>query len=441
MKMKKRSVMYKKMLRMMLLFGLLAMILSACSLAGNSPTLPATLPVPTSQTQTDRREAQVQSVEIQVLQTDPIQVKAIINGSLTESCATLGEYQVQYASNTFQINLPMVIPADQDCIPVVTPFKTTILLDTSGVPAGTYTVIANGVSSVFILPAGDSATPGTSAPTSTPSTDSNPIVLIIVPNTAIPGVISTSVPTSRTCVDSAAFVTDVSIPDSTVMAPGTPFTKTWRLKNTGSCTWDSSYLIHYISGSTMTQQPGYWIVPQGQTVTPGQTVDISVGMTSPTENGTYKSYWGLKKENGQFMPIQGGANGNSFYVKIGVDNGTNGSAGKITAVSIDIELEQGSGTVCTADSTYFVRAYITADGPTTATYEIGSTAGQISAGYFTDGYLTPVSPVEYGTVSFDQAGTKTISYRFVGPYPYPSDITVLIRVNGGEWHNSKLLCQ
>ena len=71
----------------------------------------------------------------------------------------------------------------------------------------------------------------------------------------------------------------------------------------------------------MTQQPGYWIVRPGQTVAPGQTVDISVGMTSPVENGDYTAYWGLKKTDGPFMPIVGGANGNSFYVKIKVNNG------------------------------------------------------------------------------------------------------------------------
>jgi hypothetical protein len=76
-------------------------------------------------------------------------------------------------------------------------------------------------------------------------------------------------------------------------------------KNTGSCTWDSSYLVSYISGTTMSQQPGYWLVQQGQTVAPGQTVDISVGMTSPVENGNYAAYWGLKKENGELVPIQG----------------------------------------------------------------------------------------------------------------------------------------
>jgi hypothetical protein len=145
-----------------------------------------------------------------------------VNGSLTESCATLGEYQVKYASNTFQINLLTVIPADQDCVPAVTPFKTTIALDISGLQPETYTVIANGVSAVFILPVGNSVTPDAIVPTIAPTTTSNPIV----PNTAMPGVFPTTAPTSLTCVDSAAFVADVSIPDNTVMAPGAAFTKT-----------------------------------------------------------------------------------------------------------------------------------------------------------------------------------------------------------------------
>ncbi len=111
----------------------------------------------------------------------------------------------------------------------------------------------------------------------------------------------------------------------------------------------------------------------------------------------------------------------------------------ITAASIDIELEQGSGTVCTPDATYFVHASITGDGPATASYEIGSNAGQIAAGYFEDN--GGLSSYVTGTVIFDRADTKRINLRFVGPYPYPDDITVFLRVNGGEFHNTKLSCQ
>ena len=169
---------------------------------------------------------------------------------------------------------------------------------------------------------------------------------------------------------------------------------------------------------------------------PGQTVDIRVGMTSPVENGNYRSYWGLKNGAGQGIPVQGGADDDSFYVDIKIHNGN--ADGEVTATSIDIVPEQGSGDACTADSTYFVHASITTDGPTTADYEIGSTAGQISAGNFQDNY--GLSPSVSGIVVFDQADTKSINLRFVGPYPHPDDITVNLRVNGGEWINAKLFC-
>ncbi len=168
----------------------------------------------------------------------------------------------------------------------------------------------------------------------------------------VPGVVT---PSPTGCQDSAQYVSDDGM-DAATYAPNMPFSKTWRLRNTGTCTWDSRYLVAYLSGAAMTQQPGYWIVQPGQTVAPGQTVDLSVGMTSPVENGDYTAYWGLKKKDGSFMPIQGGVNGDSFYVKIRVNHGV---TGKITDQSIGIELEQGSGTVCTATSTYLVHAQIT----------------------------------------------------------------------------------
>ena len=93
----------------------------------------------------------MQSVEIQVMKSDPLQVNAVVRGSLTESCATLGPSQVQYTSNTFRITVYAVSPTDRGCAQVTVPFETTIALDIRGLPAGTYTVTANGVSAVFTL--------------------------------------------------------------------------------------------------------------------------------------------------------------------------------------------------------------------------------------------------------------------------------------------------
>jgi len=408
--------MKNKILQIITLVTVITVLSTSCASPVNMTVAPTAHTDPTpqaTQLQLASREAQVQSIEIQTLQTAPLRINAVVHGNLTESCATLSESHVRYASNTFQITVYVVSPADIGCVQATTPFDATIPLDTKDLPAGNYTVIANGVSAVFSLPMIN--------PTPSP----------------VPTIIT--VPTSADCVDSARFMSDVTIPDNTVFTPNTPFTKTWRLKNTGTCIWDGNYLVAYISGSTMSQQPGYWVVPQGQTVSPGQTLDVSVEMTSPIENGNYASYWGLKKLDGGFMPIQGGENGNSFYVKIKINNGA--TEGKITDQSITIELEQGSGTVCTANSTYFVHVSISADGPMTATYEIGSTVGQIPAGYFQTSPTGPVSPYVTGTITFEQADTEKIDYRFVGPYPYPDDITVNLRVNDGEWHNTKLSCQ
>jgi len=250
---------------------------------------------------------------------------------------------------------------------------------------------------------------------------------------------ATSAPAVSGCRDSAQYIGDDGI-DGTTYAPNTPFTKTWTVKNTGSCYWDDTYIVSYKSGAIMSQQPGYFIVHKGQTVAPGQLVNISIGMTSPVDDGTFRSNWGLKQENGRYMPIQGGVNGNSFYVKIKVSYGSGSSDGNITAESINIEPEQGSGPQCRADSTYFVHAYISADGPATAAYEIYSSAGQIAAGYFQDLENGGLSPSVTGILAFDQAGTQTINLRFVGPYPYPDDISMQLRVNGGEFYSAKLSC-
>ncbi len=248
---------------------------------------------------------------------------------------------------------------------------------------------------------------------------------------------ATSSPATTDCVDAAQYITDDG-QDGTTYPPNTPFTKTWTVKNTGTCTWDDSYLVSQVSGTAMSQQPAYLFIPQGQTVAPGQMVNISVGMTSPAENGTYRSDWGLQKRNVPLMPIQGGVHWRTFYVKLRVNDGTTAD-GKVTAATVNIEREEGSGVVCTAGATYFVHASITADGPTTASYEIFSSAGQIAAGNFQN--AQGVSPAVNGSLVFDQAGTKTIDLSFVGPYPYPDNITISLRVNGREFHNTKLSCQ
>ena len=99
-------------------------------------------------------------------------------------------------------------------------------------------------------------------------------------------------PAVREC---ASFVSDVTIPDGTYVAPGTTFIKTWRIRNNGTTTWTTNYRLVFVSGTQMASQSS---VNLPYNVGPGQTVDISVQMTAPTASGSYKSSWMLVNESG-----------------------------------------------------------------------------------------------------------------------------------------------
>ena len=111
--------------------------------------------------------------------------------------------------------------------------------------------------------------------------------------------------------DRVVFVADVTIPDNTVLAPGTAFKKTWKVQNAGTTTWTTGYALAFISGEQMSSTNS---VALTQTVAPGAQIDISVDMVAPTNNGTYQGYWKMKNAAGQFF-------NESIYVLIKVGAG------------------------------------------------------------------------------------------------------------------------
>jgi len=138
---------------------------------------------------------------------------------------------------------------------------------------------------------------------------------IILPTTAPPT--STPVVTPTPVCDLAQFIKDVTIPDGTTFAPGTSFTKTWRMKNAGNCTW-SGYSLVFDSGDSMNASSPIAI----GTVSPGQEVDLSVTLTAPATNGSYRGYWRIRSASGVLLPVLAGNQGQSFFVdiKVGVSS-------------------------------------------------------------------------------------------------------------------------
>lgn len=149
------------------------------------------------------------------------------------------------------------------------------------------------------------------APTQTPP----PPTPTVAPATQTIAPTVTSVPpTAVTYCDWVAFVKDVTVEDGTTFAPGEVFTKTWRLKNRGTCTWTPDYMLVFSSGS---QMGGTTATRLSAYVAPGQTVDVSVTLTAPNTAGAHTGYWMLRNPSGTLFGTGTKAN-TPFYVDIRV---------------------------------------------------------------------------------------------------------------------------
>jgi hypothetical protein len=114
------------------------------------------------------------------------------------------------------------------------------------------------------------------------------------------------------------------------------FTKTWRLRNTGSCTWDASYQLIFKEGDAMSGPASQQLT--AGTVSPGQTVDISVDLTSPSSAGEYRGDWLIRSDAGIVFGV--GTSGNvAFYLEIEVGEPT-ATPYPVLASDGELELDQ-----------------------------------------------------------------------------------------------------
>jgi hypothetical protein len=155
----------------------------------------------------------------------------------------------------------------------------------------------------------------TTTPAISPSAQGTSTLLLIntpLPGTPLPGVPSTTPSTTSTpagtqssALDNAIGVTDVTYPDGSEVPAGTPFIKTWRVKNLGPSVWDQDFSIIFGWGGQgtnwSTTRPSYFTA----TVQPGETIDISVTLTAPTIAGNYTAAFRLQNDKGyNFGPPQ-----------------------------------------------------------------------------------------------------------------------------------------
>ncbi|HEX2990064.1 MAG TPA: hypothetical protein VHO49_05255, partial [Anaerolineales bacterium] len=100
--------------------------------------------------------ANVLDVEIQVLETQPVQAIAVINGQLPDAgCTTVASTDQVQAGNVLNVVLTTSTDPVALCAQALTPFEQTVSLDVSSLAPAVYTVNVNGVERSFYLPTRD----------------------------------------------------------------------------------------------------------------------------------------------------------------------------------------------------------------------------------------------------------------------------------------------
>lgn len=159
----------------------------------------------------------------------------------------------------------------QAALPSPTPAPTNTVTPTPGITATATISVTN-------------ATPGTPMPTLT----------LYVPSAG-------GTPSSSTG-DNLGWVADVSIPDCTILPPGTEEVKTWKVKNTGTTTWTASYYALWTDIKNYDIYKYTDVVTQvqkklGEEIKPGTEYELDMKFMTPVETGVYKIFYTMVNPN------------------------------------------------------------------------------------------------------------------------------------------------
>lgn len=137
-----------------------------------------------------------------------------------------------------------------------------------------------------------------------------------VPPTSTPDASTTTTAISTSpvnCRDSAILIEDVTYPDNTRLSAAEKFTKTWKLQNTGTCTW-TGYTVAFVNGERMGSPDS---VPVPETASK-VTVDVSVELTAPSTDKVYRGNFELRNAAGKTVTM---GTESIFWVQIVVGTG------------------------------------------------------------------------------------------------------------------------
>jgi len=111
-------------------------------------------------------------------------------------------------------------------------------------------------------------------------------------------------PAAASCLDGMAWVADLTLDDKNmtapaVLQPGQQFSKSWRLRNAGTCAWSPDYALTFRSGNTPEARMGGSDIKIGKSVAPGQTVDLIANLVAPRAPGVHQGFWQMANAAGR----------------------------------------------------------------------------------------------------------------------------------------------
>ena len=230
----------------------------------------------------------------------------------------------------------------------------------------------------------------TSASTATPENLASPTAATA--SVSLPTATMASVQLPTNCL--IAGLVSETIPDGTVMSKGANFTKTWSIRNGGTCTWSTSYKMVFESGDLLGATSESYALTQS--VSRGMRTSVSIPMTAPSTDGWYTGYWTLLTDAGVLV--------GRFSVSIYVGTPT-AAPFSVTGVSYPTGVLS-----VTCGSEYKVPITITTDAPGTITYTIDSNLGVLAS----------------GDKTFTTAGSQIIYYSITATGADDLDIDVYI---------------
>jgi TolB protein len=115
------------------------------------------------------------------------------------------------------------------------------------------------------------------------------------------------------CQAALTLLGDVTIPPGTRFSEPQPFTKVWRVRNSGTCTWTpAQYHLQSVGGWASGES-----MPLPGAIQPGSVVDLSVWLAAPKGAGSYSSDWQLLDASGHPVPnADGDVEGLSAQIEV-----------------------------------------------------------------------------------------------------------------------------